>query len=259
MKRSKGIVLNQRVLPHGRSAGIALLLAALSLATARAQTAPELIEVQPDTIFAPAGFDDNDNAQVVLHGTFPDACHKIGPTELVINHERREIAVIAKAYYYRNALCAQVRQRWSKPVELGPLPSANYRVVARMTGRADQAKAELPVGIAQVSRPDEHDYAAVTDAVVTGLARDEQATLELFGTHAMTCLRVTEVRTVYTAKNVIEVMPIIQVNPDVPCAYPFLPIPFKKTVQLERRFKGPVLVHVRSVEGSAVNRVVEFP
>ncbi|MFN9110527.1 MAG: hypothetical protein ACK5XN_10710, partial [Bacteroidota bacterium] len=174
------------------------MLAALSLATARAQTAPELIEVQPDTIFAPAGFDDNDNAQVVLHGVFPDACYKVGPTELVINHERREIAVTAKAYYYRGALCAQVRQRWSKPVEHGPLPSARYRLVTRMTGRSDQAKAELAVGVAQVSRPDEYDYAAVTDAVVSGLARDEQATLELHGTHAMTCLRVTEVRTVYT-------------------------------------------------------------
>jgi hypothetical protein len=237
----------------------AAIAAAAFAAPALADQSPVLEGVLPEQIFAPSGFDDNDNAQVVLRGVFPDSCYKVGPADFTVDHAKRVITITARAYHYRDSMCLQMRTPWIRALDLGVLRAGRYALVAKLEGKGEYRRGELPVGVARRSGPDDHDYAQVTDAVVSGLEPGGTPELRLFGTFHLTCVRLQEVRTIYDAPNVIEVLPIIEVSPDVPCAYPFLPIQFRRTVRLERKWHGPVLIHVRSVEGSAVNRVVEFP
>ncbi len=58
-----------------------LILPLLGASFARADepAAPPLVSVTVRAVYAPSGFDDNDEAQVVLDGFLPNTCYRLAP------------------------------------------------------------------------------------------------------------------------------------------------------------------------------------
>jgi hypothetical protein len=233
-------------------------LALVSQAQASAQDGPQLIEVQPEHVFAPTGFDDNDNSQVVLAGEFASTCYKVAPPEIAIDAERREVRVRAHAWYYPEGDCLRVVTPWTRTLDLGILAEGAYRVLVQQEGRDPRPMAELAVARSHGRGPDDHLYAHVTDAVVRGNEPKGSSTLTLYGTFQSNCLRFTDVLTIQRAPDVIEILPIVEWRSDIPCGLVYVPIRFERVVAIKPRQAGTALIHVRSVQGESVNRVVEF-
>src|SRR4051812_31719710 len=90
---------------------------------------PGTLNVIPDRVFAPLGFDDNDNIQIVLDGQLADTCYKLGPTHVRIDQATHKILVRQSAFYYSGAWCAEVRIPYVQTVNLGILPAGNYEIL----------------------------------------------------------------------------------------------------------------------------------
>ena len=58
-------------------------------------------------IFIPNGFDDNDNAEVILHGKLPSTCYHAGSSSAVVDAKAKKIDVKADVLFYADSFCIQ--------------------------------------------------------------------------------------------------------------------------------------------------------
>jgi hypothetical protein len=216
--------------------------------------APALVDVSPDTVYTPLGFDDNDNVQIVLDGALPNTCYKIGPASARIDVKEHKVYVHQQAFYYPGAWCAEVRVPYVQTLNLGVLKSGAYEVYVESEGAAPRAAAVLPVAVATSNNPDDYLYAPVTDAHIE--RGDEFSTLVLNGVFGNSCMKFLEVKTNVRANGVIEVLPIIQMQTGVTCAE--VTLDFNLNVTLKGVPHGRYLIHIRSLNGQSVNRVANL-
>ena len=59
---------------------------------------PAIVVQLPENVFSPMGFDDNDNAQIVLYGNLPDTCHKAGSVRYRVDKQRKTIFIRNEVY-----------------------------------------------------------------------------------------------------------------------------------------------------------------
>lgn len=224
--------------------------------------APALVDVAPDEVFSPQGFDDNDNAQLVLDGTLPNSCYKLGPTHTRIDHAHRVIYVRQQAFYYPGAWCAEIRTPYVQTVNLGVLASGTYRILTEEEGGAPKLAGELPIAISASASADDFLYAPVEEARLEREARsfehpaDTRNQLVLFGHFNSTCMAFREVKLNLRANRVIEVLPIIDYDRESQCAQ--VRKEFTINVSLKHIPNGRYLIHVRSLNGQSLNRIVTF-
>jgi hypothetical protein len=214
---------------------------------------PRLLDVTPTRVFAPPGFDSNDNAQLVLAGEFPNTCFRMGPAEARVDVERKRIFVRSRAYYYPQGWCLQTLVPFDQTVELGVLPAGEYSV--HVEGERD-LRVKMPVALSVSGGPDDFLYALVDEGRTEVVSEEGQQELIVAGKLTSSCMFIKELRTMYRARNVVEVLPIAEVRPNTICQ-PVLR-PFEARVLLRRPWDGDTLVHIRSLNGKAVNRVVQL-
>src|SRR4051812_23862670 len=70
-------------------------------------SAPRLVRAPVEKVYAPFGFDDNDNSEVVIHGHFPNTCYKTGPATALVDSNAKTITIDAQSYLY-GGVCAQM-------------------------------------------------------------------------------------------------------------------------------------------------------
>lgn len=68
---------------------------------------PALVVQEPENVFTPMGFDDNDDVQIVLYGNLTDTCHKSGPVYTRVDRDRKTIYVRNTVYFYSGCWCAE--------------------------------------------------------------------------------------------------------------------------------------------------------
>jgi hypothetical protein len=108
---------------------ITSLALALSI-NANAQNAEPVVTDAPvEAIFIPSGFDDNDNVEVVLHGTFPDACHRVGNATAEVDADKGRITISASTVVNPDEYCVQSMTPYIHPVSLGKLEQGAWQVV----------------------------------------------------------------------------------------------------------------------------------
>jgi hypothetical protein len=252
----------------GLAAALGVVLG-LTLAAARADaTAPEKIRIAPDKVFAPTGFDDNDNAQIVLSGAYPNTCYKVGQVSAAVDELTRKIRVRNEVYHYDSSWCLMVMVPWSQTVNLGTVPSGDYEVEFEQEDGVAVAHEKLGVSKANSSAGDDFLYAIVDEVSVEttekpaegvsthATVRTEAKIISIAGHLPSSCAKLKEVKVIHKNKDVFEVLPIVEVPDNLMCQ-PMLR-PFKTRVDLGAAAKGETLVHVRSLNGQAVNRVVRF-
>jgi hypothetical protein len=238
---------------------IALLLAGMVVASSSiAAESPELVTAPIDRVYTPLGFDDNDDAEIVLHGEFPNTCFKVGPVKAVVDQQTKKITVDAQAYRYggEGTSCPRVATAFLQSVKLGPLPVGTYKVEVL---NRDVRSLNLKVVAARTDNPDDYLYAPI-EAVSFEKGLGGKQTIVLEGHYPYTfvgCMKIEEVRAQVTPGHVLVVQPIAKMyDDDADCTDQASTKKFRVEHSV-RVADGEYLAHVRVLAGQSINRTLD--
>jgi hypothetical protein len=238
------------------------LITSLGLAfsiNASAQSAePIVMDAPVEAIFVPSGFDDNDNVEVVLHGTFPDACHRVSHATAEVDVEKGRITLYARAVVDPDEYCVQSLTPYIHPVALGKLDEGAWQVVY---AKNPEIMESLYVARRQTESPDDYLFAPVENAYIQVNPESGKQVLKLeghFPHYLIGCMVIRDVRVVRDPEDVLMVRPIAElVNTDVCTAQP-ADRSYEYTVGLPEPFQGEGLLHVRTLHGTSLNRFINI-
>lgn len=207
----------------------------------------KIVNISSNYLFAPVGFDDNDDVVVVVDGYMPDTCHRFLGSTATKDPVTGEISIRTQAKRF-DGMCFDVIVPFTSVVSLGSMPTGNYTV----TANAGALRAKVEVNKASAPGPDDYLYAAV-DAARVQVNGPSHIVLE--GRLTSTCLEFDRID-VFHHGNTLEVLPILKLAPlqsDTVC----MPEEkaFIKTVQMPELKPGRYLLHVRSLNGQSINTV----
>jgi hypothetical protein len=215
---------------------------------------PELIVDAPENVFAPYGFDNNDNSQIVIYGNLIDTCHKTGPIQMRVDQSRKVILLRNQIYYYPGCWCADVLTPYTQTINLGVLKTGAYEVVVEKSDGSMEKVASFPVTASMSSSPDDFLYAPVDHVHFNKKSGDSPNEVTLTGTFRNTCMKLRDIKVNYRPNHVIEILPIAEMA-DKNCEK--AEKPFKASIPLKAN-SGRALIHVRSLNGQSINQVVEL-
>jgi hypothetical protein len=239
-------------------------LSAQGFAGYGADAPPSIVELPVEALLAPpVGFDDNDNIEVVLYGTLPNACYTLGEYTTEIVKETSKVRIRQYAIKNNTGFCAQgaaipphmqMEIPFMTEVAIGHLPSGDYDFEYTKMGGGDGSR-DLNVAKAESAAVDTKPYAAVWNASVKEILRpDDNLVVTLSGMLNSTCTELDPNVGVKKYPDTFILMPVVTLREDVICAQVL--IPFETTVNLGKVDPGHYLVHTRSMSGKSVNRVV---
>ena len=211
----------------------------------------EIVDINPQHLFVPSGFDDNDQVEIITDGYLPDTCYRIRPTQVFIDLDKKRITVQPKAQLFPG-VCMDVTVPFTTvvPISAG-VPTGNYEI----TTKNGSLKERLFVAPAPFSSPDDYLYAPVDKATVENTMQGTQ-TATVYGRFTNSCSMIDNIKITVTDKT-IQVLPVMkQSDKDQhgnPCAAEERP--FEERITLPKLATGRYLLHVRSLNGQSVNQV----
>lgn len=224
----------------------------------------KIVEVPIVAAMAPVdGYDDNDDVQVALYGQLPNGCYTLAET--TIEPTPHGFRIHQFAVKHLDAICFQSGSRipphllalvpYQTDVSLGRLKPGTYDI--ETTDAREQINHRvIRVDEARSPRVDEVPYAAVTQVQAPDLVvEDEAIVITIFGLLGSSCTELNPVIDVDLIDDVYVVKPTVRSKRGVACL-PMRP-PFMTKVTAGRAKAGYSLVHVRSLNGRALNHIVE--
>ena len=238
----------------------ALLLISTSVLADLWNNSAKEISFPPHAVYMPVGFDTNDNSQVIIEGTYPNTCYQSSRTIYDVDHEKKEINVENHVLVSENAVCLQIVVPYKKVISLGLLQKGRYSVNFKVDlkhGSHYVPMGDLGVTKATKERRDDYLYAPVKRATFS----HKTNTLTLKGTYIDSeegCMNIDEVKVMkpVTSKNVINVLPIMDI--DKKCSRRNKTRHFSVDVKIPKQFKGRHLLHIRVLDGSSLNEIVNI-
>ena len=226
---------------------IAGILAMSTLAISQPQNGG-LVEVTGDDLFIPVGFDDNDEAVLVVDGFLPSGCYRLTRPEVDFDQDNGVVTVRPMARWF-DIPCIEARIPYNFEVRLGVMPMGEYEV--RIAGT--DVSGELYVEEAANAGPDDYLYAPVDAVTVERLVGSQTHVGLLEGRFTNSCMRFDNVRVIHTEKTV-QVLPIIEMDEGQDCLQGIFP--FKQSFIIPADVEeGRHLLHVRSLNGRDVNKL----
>ncbi len=226
------------------------LLALLFATYAAADNAPTKVPYGFSRIYAPEGFDDNDNVQLVGEGSFPSSCYRYADTSVKVDPVTNIITLGVTAYEYKGA-CLQIVLPFDHTVDLGILKMGAYTVINEKDGKV---MGKIHVRGATKSEPDDYLYAPITQAFFISQGASNQ--LYLSGDFPARCMKLNTVK-FDVQESVLVVQPIAEVEDPATCigdAYHF-----ETLVNVGTMKSGRYLLHVRSMNARSVNSFISVP
>jgi hypothetical protein len=220
-------------------------LAVGTAARADDPVAHPLVPVSVSSVYAPGGFDENDESQVVVDGYLPSTCYRLSHNVAKLDPATGEFKVTQFARKF-TGLCIPAKVPFFSEVNLGVLPAATYKIGVRGADAESLAVKEALSG-----GPDDYLYAPIDWAAVKldGATRRYVATIA--GRLTSSCMRWDDVKVLDQGK-VIVLLPILKTSDGTGCTS--VETPFERTVVLpETMAEARHLLHVRSLNGKAVN------
>lgn len=228
---------------------------------------PVEVEIPVESAFAPIrGFDDNDNVQVVIHGMLPNTCYQVGRHELV-REGQNSYRIRQFAVKNEEGVCLQEGQMpphmqlsvpFTTEVSIGQLEMGDYRFDYVQSGQ-DPHDRSILVNVAHSKAPtiDSLPYANVSSMSISDLVDARKEVVVSFeGVLTSSCMDLDKENIkVEKIKDVYIVLPLVKIKSGVMCAQAIRP--FKSEVSLGKLAEGHYLIHIRSMNGKAVNRVIE--
>src|SRR5688572_12657520 len=93
---------------------------------------PEIIMAPVSHLYVPEGFDSNDSVEVVVTGSFPNACYSRNKVDVKVTGDLIDIKVTAISPDHRNLLtsrfCPQMIVPFKEVVDIGNLQGGEYEV-----------------------------------------------------------------------------------------------------------------------------------
>lgn len=212
---------------------------------------PVTVSVPLSSAYIPGGFDSNDRAELVVEGLFPNTCYRVGPYEKSMDSTGKELLITQMAYKYQG-MCLMMLVPFSQTVQMGIMKANTYTV---KDGNSGRGMGELPVRLATNVGPDDFLYASVQDAYV-GVVDGNKRAIVLQGELPGDCWAIKEKKVVLDGKNVLAVMPIIEKIRKNNCND--YRMQFMTTVDVPEVTPGRYLLHVRSLNGQAINKLVDL-
>jgi len=232
-----------------RMFAIAILCSVVSESNhARHSQDPSTVAVGFDTAYIPGGFDSNDQVQFVAEGLFQNSCYRHANTKVEVDHKSRKIHIGPVAYRY-NGICLQVIVPFDRTIEVGILPPGSYEVTQ---GQPETKLGQLEVRHALTDDPDDYLYAPISQAFFRNKGTRSQVFLT--GEFANSCLRLKDVQ-VQIEPKVIVLLPVSVIESLADCKDGRFK--FERLVEFDAPAEGRYLLHIRSMNGKAVNSLVD--
>ena len=225
-----------------------LLIAIFSSTIVNAQDElPRAIPLKIIKAYIPAGFDNNDRVQVVVEGILPSTCYKVGPYKVDFDVRKMELKILQSAYKYKGP-CMEMPVPFQNILNIGISPLGDFLV---RDGRDDSSLGRLPIAMAKTVRADDYLYAPVSEVTID--SRWRRVTIS--GSFSNNCMVLREIRMIRESHNVVTALPISEAltGTGVECKNGIFP--FTKTVNLPMLNEARYLLHVRSLDGQATNKL----
>ena len=221
------------------------LITSLIMGMAHAGTPVDTF-VPIDEVYAPVGFDSNDNSEIVVSGWLPNLCHKAPKTEYTVTGRKINITVTALKYDATNPFCPEMIVPFVKSVSVGVLDKGKYEITVN-SQTPYQKKSSIKI--------DESSSNAVDDFIYANVHYIKQEmgsnTINIEGYNPSDCYELDEVKFVSNGVNTYSVLPIMRKIRDF-C--PMKLVPFSHEAQVPDTLSGnKILLHVRSMDGNSVN------
>ncbi len=244
-----------------------LAMAASVVAGSNARASQAEVEVKVEEAFAPMrGFDDNDNVQVVIHGMLPNACYTLGRHELQ-RESGNSYRIRQFAIKREDGVCMQdgpmpphmqLAIPFTTEVSIGQLQVGDYSFDYDKQGQ-NPGNNSIAVNVERSKAPtiDSLPYASVSSMSIPDVVDSRENTVvTVEGVLTSSCMELNPSQVkIQQIKDVYVVLPIVTIKTGVMCAQQIKP--FRMPLQLGKLAEGHYLIHVRSMNGKAVNRVVE--
>lgn len=203
--------------------------------------------VPVDHVYSPAGFDSNDNSEVVISGFLPNLCYK-APQHMV-NVKDGKINISVKAIKNQRGLgfCADVIVPYVEYVNLGVLDKGKYDIAVNENSQWEK-HSKMQVAEASSSSIDEVVYANVEEVVKSD---DGSRKVILKGHNPSDCFELKEIEVKDNGVDVYSVLPKMK---QVRAFCPKKMIPFSYEFEVPQNLDADrVLLHVRVMDGRSVN------
>ena len=223
------------------------LCALLSSSIAFAAT-PIKTYVPIEKVYAPAGFHDHQESEVIISGYLPNLCHKSPTTEVEIVGGQIQISVKAMHYLPSNPMCAPVLVPFVESVDVGLLDKGLYEIVVNPNTPFERG-AKLGV----------EDFAssAIGDAVFANVHQVENIgqdqTVLLKGYNPSDCYELDQISYIHNNDDTYSVYPKMR-QVSAFCPQKMTPFSYEFRVPEDLRYPK-VLLHVRAMDGRSVNYI----
>lgn len=233
---------------------IAFTLLALLSAPLQAQT--QVIDAPVDHVFVPAGFDNNDNIELVVTGLFPNPCYKRNDVKVEVNDDIIDIKVTSiMTDDQKSTMCAAMVVPFKENVLVGNLQGGDYKIVVNRN-TANELKSSIKVTEATSQNQDDHLYAMVNH-IDLGFTGGTTGSAFLVGWRTSDCLELDRVEYLSNGVDTLSVMPIMKkVREFCPMKMTRLYVPIKYNP--EEFTHSKLLIMSRTLEGRSVNNLVNF-
>lgn len=208
---------------------------------------------QPITqAYIPKGFDSDDSAQFMVVGKFKNACFQMGTIFTSVDRQKKRIEVQLTGYEYSGE-CLDTEVSFHQVVPLGVIGiPGKFQVFDRVSktrlGFLEFAKAgEGGAGT------DRFNYAPLIDAYLVDRPKAGKRFLVLKGVFHDSCLSIKDVE-LQAQGDVLVVLPTIHKLAQNGCRSG--DFPFEKAIFLKEALPEEFLLHVRSMGGQAINKMV---
>jgi hypothetical protein len=214
---------------------------------AKAET-PTKVPTNFAKVYIPDGFDDNDNVQIVGEGVFPNSCYRSAESSVRVDDATKTIHVSTEAFKYPG-VCLQVILPYDRVVDVGLLKAGTYSVIRDTDG---QTIGQVGIHETKSKEPDDFIYAPISQAYFKSKASSNRVLLS--GIFPSRCMKLKEVRT-QVQSDVLVILPIVEIDRSIPCT----PVRhhFDTVANVGYMKPGRYLLHVRSMNGKAINNLVD--
>lgn len=207
-----------------------------------------------DHLFVPAGFDNNDNVELVVSGHFPNTCYSRNKVDVKVADDQINVRVTAFTRRDSSEKCIDMVVPFTEVVTVGNLQAGNYKVVVNEAPGAKGLHDTLNVTESRSNSMDDYIYAQV-DYIDLGFTGGLDGSAFLAAELPSPCLEFDRVEYLSNGKDTVSIMPIMKQLSDF-CPMKMVPYQIPVKFDLASLPAKQVLLFGRTVDGKSVSKII---